>query len=189
MRTATTRSPAAHPAAQAGEAGSAYIAVLLVLVVLTILGLILALVTQTEMQVGNNERTVNRVFYAADSGIEAAVANILVPRDFSARTYLFTDTGLALAADEKGQIGTEVSVSSADVALEAPCNLCELNQAGYGAKDYSRTAFSVTATAARFATRDAGASRTPLAQKTISAMVQLEPFEKTITPPDKTVKP
>ena len=40
------------------EAGSAYVITLLALVVLTILALSLALVTQTEVQVGSNERTV-----------------------------------------------------------------------------------------------------------------------------------
>ena len=51
------------------ETGSAYIVTLLALVVLTILALALAMVTQTEVQVGANEKTINRTFYAADSGL------------------------------------------------------------------------------------------------------------------------
>jgi len=42
---------------------------------LTILALSLALVTQTEVQVGSNERTVTRTFYAADSGLGIAAAD------------------------------------------------------------------------------------------------------------------
>ena len=60
------------------EAGSAYVITLLALVVLTILALSLALVTQTEVQVGSNERTVSRTFYSADSGLGVAVAEALL---------------------------------------------------------------------------------------------------------------
>jgi Tfp pilus assembly protein PilX len=52
-----------------GEAGSAYLVAILALVVLTIAGLSLALITQTETQIGANEKMVERAFYAADSGI------------------------------------------------------------------------------------------------------------------------
>jgi Tfp pilus assembly protein PilX len=182
MRTRTC-SPKARPAAKVGEDGSAYIAVLLVLVVLTILGLALTLITQTEMQVGSNERTVSRVFYAADSGIEAAIAQVLVTKDFTPRTYLFTDTGLQLVTG-KLQLGTQVAISDFQKLQELPCNLCEINQAGtYGGRDYSKTTYSVTATASRFGTLDAGTGKTPLAQKVLSAMVEMQPFEKTVVDP------
>jgi Tfp pilus assembly protein PilX len=181
MRTGT-RLPEAR---SAGETGSAYIAVLLVLVVLTAFGLALSLITQTEMQMGSNERTVSRVFYSADSGIEAATAQVLVTKDFTARTYLFTDSGLQLVAGGKVQFGTQVALSDFRKVQESPCNLCEINQGGgYGGKDYSKTTYTVMATASRFATLDAGADRTPLAQKAISAMMEMQPFEKTIVDPE-----
>ena len=60
-----------------GERGSAYLIALMALVVLTILGLSLVLVTQTEVQVGANERTVNRTFYAADTGFHLLTAEHL----------------------------------------------------------------------------------------------------------------
>jgi Tfp pilus assembly protein PilX len=180
--------PEIHPspvraAGKAGEAGSAYIAVLLVLVVLTIFALALSLITQTEMQIGSNERTVNRVFYTADSGIEIAKVQVLVSRDFNARTYLITDTGAALVSGTR-QIGTQVTVSDFAKVQEGPCNLCEINQAGaYGAKDFAKTTYYVQSTAARFSTLNAGTTREPLAQKTISAMFELQPFEKTVVDP------
>ena len=70
------------------EAGSAYIVTLLALVVLTILALSLALVTQTEVQVGANERTVNRTFYAADSGVGLAAAEALSSSRYTGLTVL-----------------------------------------------------------------------------------------------------
>ena len=60
------------------EAGSAYIMVLLALVVLTIMGLSLSFMTQTELQIGANERVTTRVFYAADAAVDAALANVMV---------------------------------------------------------------------------------------------------------------
>ncbi|HSF43059.1 MAG TPA: pilus assembly PilX N-terminal domain-containing protein [Thermoanaerobaculia bacterium] len=160
------------------EEGSAYVAVLMVLIVLTIFGLALSMITQTEMQVGSNERTVNRVFYAADAGIEAAIAKALVTQDFQAQTYDYTDSGLQLATGEL-QLGSQVQVSAMyPIAPPSPCNLCEINQAGgYGGKDFYKVIHGVTATATRFGTLNAGVDRTPLAQKTVSAMIEMQPFE------------
>lgn len=182
MRPATCPAPD-RPTGKSGEAGSAYVAVLLVLVVLTIFALALSLITQTEMQIGTNERTVNRVFYTADSGVEVAKVQVLVSRDFNARTYMMTDTGAPLVSGAR-QFGTQVTVSDFAKVQEGPCNLCEINQAGaYGAKDYAKTTYYVQSTAARFATRDAGTTKEPLAQKTISAMFELQPFEKVVVDP------
>ncbi len=174
MRTGT-RLPEAR---SAGEAGSAYIAVLLVLVVLAIFGLALSLITQTEMQVGSNERTVSRVFYAADSGIEAAVAQALVTKDFTARTYLFTDSGLQLVAGGTVQLGTQVDVSAfhpiAGDRLQPLRDqqgrrlrwqgLLQGHPRRHGHGDPLRDP-------------ERGRHRTPLAQKTVSAMIEMQPFE------------
>jgi Tfp pilus assembly protein PilX len=180
MRIETSRGT---PRRRTGEEGSAYIAVLMVLVVLTIFGLALSMITQTEMQMGSNERTVSRVFYAADAGIEASIAKALATQDFAARTYLYTDSGLQIApsADGKPVLAARVDVSLLYPIQEAPCNLCEINQAGgYGGKDYYRMTHVVTATATRFGSMDGGAERLPIAQKTISAMVEMQPFESSM---------
>jgi type IV pilus assembly PilX-like protein len=162
------------------EAGSAYLVVLLVLVVLTIFGLVLTLITQTEMQLGSNERTMNRVFYAADSGIEAATAKALVDSDYAPTQYTFTDSGLALAGG-KLDLASLVSVSAFYPILEAPCNLCEINGDGsYQDRAYKRVNYAVTVQAARFATVNAGGQTTPLAQKTIATMVQIEPWRSPV---------
>ena len=75
------------------ESGSAYILVLMVLLVLTLLGLVLAFITQSEVEVGANERTVNRVFYGAEAGVTAAVTNLLIANDRSAQDLTFMDPG------------------------------------------------------------------------------------------------
>ena len=61
---------------RAGEEGSAYIITLMVMFALTVIGLGLSLVSQTEMLVGSQERTIQRNFYAADSGLSTALANV-----------------------------------------------------------------------------------------------------------------
>ncbi len=52
-----------------GEAGSVFIVALLALVLLTVIGLSLALVTETEMLLGGNERLITETFYAAETGV------------------------------------------------------------------------------------------------------------------------
>jgi hypothetical protein len=164
-----------------GEAGSAYVAVLLVLVVLTILGLALSFVTQTEMQSGRNERTVNRVFYAADAGIETAIARALVNSDHQGRKFFFTDSGSALTSGTL-ELGTEVSISDFFPIQEAPCDYCEINNGNsYQGRDYYNITHAVTSRATRFASLDAGGSRKILAQKTLSTMVDIQPWK---TSPD-----
>ena len=92
---------APRPSARRGESGSAYILVLLVLMVLTILGLSLAFTTQTEVQIGSNERVASRVFYAAESGIAAAAARAIVSADYASRTYTFKESGTVPGLDFK----------------------------------------------------------------------------------------
>jgi Tfp pilus assembly protein PilX len=154
-----------------GEAGSAYIIALIVLAILSIIGLSLAFITQSEMQVGSNERIESRVFYAADSGISAATASALVAADYTPKTYTFTEPNAIPGLGIKHQ----VQVSAFYPLLDAPCNLCEINNAGtYNEHSYRKINHGVTATAVRI-----GGGRT-LAQKTLSAMVEVQPWKATI---------
>jgi Tfp pilus assembly protein PilX len=168
-----------------GEAGSAYMAVLLVLVILTIFGLALSLITQTEMQVGSNERTLARTFYAADAGIEMATAKALVTSDHAAQNFFYTDTGKLLKSAGALDLGSNVEVTAFLPVQDVPCNLCEINNTDgsstYANRSYSKVNHVVTATASRFATIDAGSTSTPIAQRTISAMVEVQPFK---SPPE-----
>lgn len=153
-----------------GEAGSAYVVALLVLVVLSIVGLSLSVITQTEMQVGSNERTAQRVFYAADSGIGAATARSLVTADFEAQCLTIPDSNSALL-----NLRQRVAVSAFRPILSAPCHLCEINNSGqYGTKNYQKITHGVTTNAERLS----GVSRVH-ARSFLSAMVDIEPREAT----------
>lgn len=159
-----------RPSARRGESGSAYILVLLVLMVLTILGLSLAFTTQTEVQIGSNERVASRVFYAAESGIAAAAARAIVSADYQARTYTFKESGTVPGLDFQSR----VEVSPVLPILDSPCNLCEINNAGtYSEKSFRKINHAVTAVATRYA----GTDTTPLAQKTLTAMIEVQPWK------------
>jgi type II secretory pathway component PulK len=90
------------------QRGSAYLVVLLALVVLTIIGLSLVMVTQTEVQLGSNERTINRTFYAAESGIKFAIARYGKAQEVMPFTYIQNESPLGLAGQ---RIADEVKVS------------------------------------------------------------------------------
>jgi Tfp pilus assembly protein PilX len=174
------RQPAPVPTSQ-GETGSAYIVVLLVLVVLAIFGIALSLITQTESQVGSNERTLNRVFYAANSGIERAIARALVAAEHDPQTFFLTDSGASFTGG-KLELGTQVEVSAFHPINVTACNLCEINNVGtYADKAYYKVNHAVTSRATRFATLNAGGTRTPLAQKTVSAMIEFQPFRASVS--------
>lgn len=173
MRPPTRRTVApvaSRPAPRASESGSAYLVAILALVVLTIVGLSLALITQTEMQIGANEKMIQRSFYAADSGISLATARTLVTRRPAwSEIYTIPDpqgTGLRLEH--------EVDVSPFFPIGFAPCNLCDVNNTGeYGAQKYQRVNHAVTTIAIR---RFPGADA-PLAEKSVTAMVEFQPWE------------
>lgn len=71
--------------------GSAFVIALMVMVILTFIGLSLAMVTETEMLLGSNERVINRTFYSADSGIAAAVSQLMVTNSFDKLAFGIRD--------------------------------------------------------------------------------------------------
>ena len=156
------------------ERGSAYLVALLAMVVLTIVGLSLALITQTENQLGSNERTLNRVFYAADSGISFSTARALVNRDTTPQVYPLNEAG---NASRLLQVTESVDTSAFYPILDSPCNLCEINDAGsYSQHAYRKTTYAVTATA----TRQTSSGNTLMAQKTLSSMVDVQPQNESV---------
>lgn len=155
------------------QAGSAYLLSLAVLVILSLIGLSLAVVTESEMLVGAGDRTRERTFYSADSGLGAATARALALAEYEAATIELTDDDTPAGLDIKNR----VEVSPFLPVLSGPCNLCEVNGAGpgqqYGAKAY----WKVTHAVAAQATREGGPSAIPISQLTISSMVDVEPWE------------
>lgn len=155
---------------RSAEAGSAYLVAILALVVLTIAGLSLALITQTEMQIGANEKSIERAFYAADTGIGLATARTLVTRR-PAWSEIYT------IQDPEGQrlrLEHRIDVSPFFPIGFSPCNLCDINNAGeYGAVNYHRVNHAVSSVAIR---RVPGAEG-PLAERAVGAMVEFQPWE------------
>jgi Tfp pilus assembly protein PilX len=155
------------------EAGSAYVLVLLVLLVLTLLGLVLAFITQSEVEVGANERTANRVFYGAEAGVTAAVTNLLIANDRTAQTLTFmdpVDPTLNILYPNAVKLGTHVAIPAMVAVNTGPCNLCEINQGS----DYKAITNEVVVTATRFGV--SGGKETTLATKNLDLMVEFQPF-------------
>ncbi len=173
-----------------GEAGSAYIIVLLVLVVLTILGLSLALVTQTERQIGTSEKTVQRVFASAESGIYLAVVKAVVLHDLKAMNLELREPRRRLDGTADPTLGNaplqrhDVSVSVMMPLLDAPCNLCQINRGGSPDKAYSEFNYGLVSTATRRAwTASDSSPAAVLGRQSVSAMVEIQPV-----PADQTLQ-
>ena len=150
------------------ERGSAYLVALLVLVVLSVVGLSLVLITQTEAQIGANERIINRNFYAADSGIAVSVARVLIS---GIRSTLLFKLDEANATANQYARQDEVSVAPAFTIGQNPCNLCQINSK----PRYYRFNHLIASRATRYGV--VAGDRHPMAQKNITAMVEVQPIE------------
>ncbi len=166
--------PAARRRAGRRQRGSAYLLALLVLVVLSLIGLSLALVTQTEQQIGATEKEAERAFYAADSGIAISTAFALNNDRSSRRLMLNRATlGSFVVADR-------VQMSPFSQISFGPCNFCQVNQG----KEAYRVNSAVTAWESR-QTKPAGTPDTQpwtgeISQALLGVLINLEPTELTI---------
>jgi hypothetical protein len=154
------------PTAGASEAGSAYLVAILALVVLTIAGLSLALITQTEMQIGANEKMIERAFYAADSGISLATAASLVARaGAEGNQYILQDP-------EGGGLELEHYVVTTPFypISDSFCPVTDIANQGQYEQSWARVNHAVNSTAVR---RVPG-SDSPLAERSLGAMVELQ---------------
>ncbi|MDX1502015.1 MAG: hypothetical protein R3325_06600 [Thermoanaerobaculia bacterium] len=169
MTFAPTAPSSRHRGSRSRQAGSAYLAALLALVVLSAIGLSVALVTQTEMQIGGNERTLQRVFYAADAGLSASTARALVEADYRGRTVTISDPESPAGFD----LRHEIESSAFYPILDGPCNLCSINRAGtYEAEAYRRYNNAVTVAGRRVG----GDGTLRFAERTLSSMIEVQPW-------------
>ena len=153
------------------QRGSAFVVALLALFALTMLGLAAALVTQSELQAGANERLVNRVFYAADSGIGTATARALVEGRHTAHRFALRDQPGVVPLENQVRVSVFLPI------LATPCNLCEINNAGtYGERAYSKVTHAVASTAVRAGLDSAHV----VARKAVSAMVEVQPWKSSV---------
>jgi len=155
-----------HPAA---EAGSSYLLVLLVMLILSVIALALLFVTTIEMRIGANERSLQRTFAAAESGIGIAAARMLVTNDYSEGTFRINTDVDGLSPEWRDPA---VEVAPLLPLIEAPCRLCQINGAGtYGAGTYSRAHVAATARGRR-----AGPAAT-VAERLLSATLDVQPIQ------------
>jgi Tfp pilus assembly protein PilX len=165
-RPAHRPSPAAP---RAGERGSAYILALLALLVVSVLGFSLVFITQTEMEIGSNERTIQRIFYGSESGLAIASARVLVTSDHRPTVVEYKEPGATLDVIQRLEIAPAVPI------YDAPCNLCEINNTGtYQEKAYRKINNALTVRASRVV-----GSRT-LATKTVASMLELQPWKSPV---------
>ena len=164
--------PRAVGAAAETEEGSAYIVALLVLFVLTAVGLSVSFVSQTELIVGSQERTIQRTFYAADAGLDMATSGALNRGDYEAQRLDLSDPS-GSAANLIDRIETSVVAP----ILETPCNLCQINQDA----DYYRISHAVTARASRMGRSANPGEEVPLSVKEVSAVIDFQPWRRQST--------
>jgi hypothetical protein len=162
---------------RAAERGSAFLFVLFALLVLSILGLSLAMVTQSEVQIGGMQKQATRVFYGADSGLRIQLANHMVNGDVLARTRAL---GNALVLQSTPVLGVQiqefVEVSPIYPIFSGTCNLCMLNPDS----NYASVNHVVTATGLRVGIPTPGDPGTEQARKTVAQMFALQPWDPTI---------
>jgi hypothetical protein len=160
------------------ERGSAFLFVLLVLLVLSILGLSLAVVTQSEVQIGGAQKQTTRVFYAADSGLRIQLAAHLVNGDVAARTRALGNPLVLQTTPAAGiQIRDLVEVSPFYPIFSGTCNLCMVNPDS----NYNSINHAVTATGLRIGIVSPLDPGTEQARRTVAQMFSLQPWEPTIT--------
>jgi Tfp pilus assembly protein PilX len=179
LRAAPRRRPAA------GSAGSAYIVVLLVLVVLTVLGLSLALVSQTERQIGVSEKTTQALFSSAESGISLAVTKALVLPDYRAMDLEFREPRTQVDGTPDPTLAAQSLLKRHDVTtsvmmplLDAPCNLCQINTGGMAELPYKEINHGLVSAATRRGWTESGDEdeAAVLGRQRLSLMVELQPW-------------
>ena len=161
------------------QEGSVYILALLALLILTIVGLSLSLVTQSELQIGVNERLSHEAFYSSTAGIDIGTAKALVLPDL--RSF---ELDLAEPSDLANlNVRHRIEVAPFLPILSAPCNLCQINEGA----EFQKINHAVASSATRIAWigdpagPPVGVEPTPLAQERVSVLVAFQPWRMDIT--------
>ena len=164
-----SKTPIAHPRSRREE-GSAYIIALMALFLLTILGISVSLVTQTEILASSQERTIERTFYAAEAGLEVAIARALGQGDYGPATHIAQRTELEQGAIL--QMQERVESSTFFCMGDAPCNLCSINQGS----QWVRRNHMLSVNAERSGIGPGG-EEVAIGRKSLSDMVDVEPTQ------------
>jgi hypothetical protein len=162
------------------EAGSAYVIALLVLVVLTVIGLALTLITQTEVQIGSTERSLNRSFYSADSGPNIALAGTL-SKNWGDNIKLSLNTtaqDTGASSNPSTFFSDELTVTPLVQINQSPCPWSEMADSGGYQSGYQIVMNAVTSTDTR--TGFVGSAKAPLVQKTVTSMIAIECWQPSV---------
>ena len=162
------------PTLNRSEAGSAYVITLMVLFVLTVLGLSLALITQGEVDMAGQERTVERTFYSADAGVAVSSAKLLQEsklRGFEINMADALDHQTLSGFDRADVIAMSDSVEVQDAfpSNRVPCNYCPINQ-DQGHYEITHMLRSEATRQGRLL-QNPSATPVPVARATVTAMV------------------
>ena len=155
------------------EEGSAYMVTLMVMLVLSIVGLSLTMISRTELMLSSNERTTERIFYAADSGIALAAAQILYKQRTDPSNVRVADPRLQHDGTESVKLQDSVEISRSIPILDMPCDLCQVNS---GETKFYVINHAVTSVGTREGLATQGGEQVPIAQATVSAMLLVQPW-------------
>jgi hypothetical protein len=172
--------------------GSAFIISLLVIVVVTFLGLTLSTVTSTEMQLGSNDRDLQRSRYACNSGLAVTAARILVrqeaivglrepqPMEGGRPIQLNELHGVSDPRDDSSPTrGSRVILSNAVELNEGPAAYTQINNSSEK-PIFRRGILGFTAWGYRYDTvssPDLSTQGTPLATRACSTVLDLQPYK------------
>lgn len=165
----TTATPQDRRSGAPSEAGSAYLFALLVLFVLTVIGLSLAVVTQSEVQIGGAEKTTTRTLYQADAALRVQLASAFF-NDPKARTIQLApdfDLGGTTVQDR-------VQASTFFPIYSGPCSLCTVNT---GNEQYWSINHAVSAAATRTSPVAGPDPDITYADKTLAQMFAIQPMK------------
>jgi Tfp pilus assembly protein PilX len=158
----------------ARERGAALIMAILVTFVLTVLGLALLFTTSTEFQIAGAETTVNRTFYAADSGTQYG--------NFQIKALRFTPIAYQTCASTPNYFCFQVparSTAATDHSLTVkvtPMQLVNISQSTPGGGSLNIGAIPITTQDYAFTSTATDTSAGINSQKTISVVSSVGPI-------------
>lgn len=152
------------------QRGNAYLVTVMVMVIVTLLGLSLGAVTQTEMLIGSRQKTNQTVFYAAEAGVNLALARFMVQGETKPALISWTvppaySTGIPLQS--------EIHLAPVLPITMPVCNLCEGSESTEANPDSLHNIRSPI-TVRAFLETDSGQV---LAQRRVSTFVDILPWK------------
>lgn len=154
------------------QEGSAYIVTLMVLFVLTALGLSLTLITSTESTIGSQERTIQRTFFAADSGLQLALAATMSRNDCNARCVNVEDDSTDLY-NANGLVD-QIELTKMAALADHPSSLTQVNDT-----EFRNIQHWVASRATRVVPDNP--DPIPVGQRTVAQMFSLDPWVSPLT--------